>query len=569
MVSMASFWLLSLLLLCTPLAQRFRVAQLAAFGASLCCWTYALLTGMAPPALRAAVMTTAAMGAVAMGRPNDAWRGIVFAAAILTTWRPELIWTAGFHLSFSAVIALHGHGGRRESKEQDAESTGPPGLAVRCWHRSRQIVGASTVAALATAPWVAHHFGQVSLMGVVANALAVPVVGALLLPGVFLAAIASVIPLPGRGYFFLAVDGGVTFFLDAMGWLARCSWSSQTVPRPNLWEAGLLCVALLLVSGAGRYRFNWAAALAVALVAVVSWIWRTHAPQWTQSLRVTFLDIGAGDATLVQFPTGQAMLVDAGPSFGDLKGPPLVVALVQRAGTMPLDLLALTHRHNDHVAGLGAMSTQVGFPHLWLPFAEEWSLPRPVGFGRRLLQPLPVAPRCGTVRWGEVTVQVLHPCSDEDRRLSENDRSLVLRLAWRGVAFLLPGDIEEETEAILLRRGVPLQATVLKLPHHGSDTSTSAAFLAAVSPALAIASCRAGGRNPLPHSAVHRRVVRSGAVLLSTAEVGAVRVTTTGQTVAVATARDGLIFRELSGVVPYEDSGATGPAAPLHRVSSE
>jgi len=140
---------------------------------------------------------------------------------------------------------------------------------------------------------------------------------------------------------------------------------------------------------------------------------------------------------------------------------------------------------------------------------------------------------------GEVRVEALHPCRAEDAGLTENDRSLVLRLTYGDVALLLPGDIEIESERILVERSSELRATVLKLPHHGSETSSSEGLLDVVRPEVAIGSCARSRRRRLPDASVESRLHGRGVLVLSTAELGAIRLTTDGERIRFDTARVG------------------------------
>jgi competence protein ComEC len=149
---------------------------------------------------------------------------------------------------------------------------------------------------------------------------------------------------------------------------------------------------------------------------------------------------------------------------------------------------------------------------------------------------------CGERHLGGVVIDVLHPCSPGLEALSENDMSLVLRITYGRFSLLLPGDIEEEAEATLVEKHLDgLRADVLKVPHHGSDTSSTESFLDAVRPRLAVVSCGASERRPLPAPEVAARLRRQGALVVSTAELGAIEVKTDGQIMRARSARSGAL----------------------------
>lgn len=525
LISGLIFWGCTAVLLRTSLAARGRVAALAVAPATLGCWSYALVTGAGPPAVRAAIMTSAALLAWAVGRPSRADHAVWLAAVILLVDRPELAFRAGFQLSFAAVLVLQrlGLSGLTRSTSNEADSGG----LVRCGRALRKATTTALIASLVTAPVVAHHFGYLSPWAPVVNVVAVPVMGAALLPATLILAAVAAAWEPLGGVLALPVGAGLELFLGGLRAASELPSSAVSVPRPTMLEATGLVTALVLV----LWRRRWMTLVALALVAVVTVtaIARLQAPRLQRELRLTFVDVGSGDATLIELPGGGRVLIDAGPRAAQVSSPNEVVTALGRRGWGQLRLLALTHGHADHVTGAPAVLEAVGAASLWRPGVE--SGPR----------------RCGAQVIGGVRFEVLYPCDRSVAGLEENDRSLVLRLVYGDVAVLLPGDIEAAAEARLLSAGHQLRAQVLKLPHHGSDTSSSEAFLEAVDPELAVASCGRSRRRRLPHPRVAARLARRGAMVLGTAEVGAVEVVTDGERIEVATARLGAVRLRAAG----------------------
>jgi competence protein ComEC len=202
------------------------------------------------------------------------------------------------------------------------------------------------------------------------------------------------------------------------------------------------------------------------------------------------------------------------------------VPALRALGVARLDLLVASHGDLDHRGGLVAVLQALPVGALWLPAGAA----REPDFGalratasRRGVAVREVAAGHPVRRLGDLAVEVLWP-PPVARGLTRNDRSLVLRVAVGGRRILLPGDLEAPGEAALLARGADLSADVLKLPHHGSETSSGRAFLEAVSPLLAIASAPCRGRWGMPHPEVRTRVRAAGAALWWTGRDGAVRV---------------------------------------------
>ena len=283
-------------------------------------------------------------------------------------------------------------------------------------------------------------------------------------------------------------------------------------------------------------------ALAVALTAV-AWgaAWQTEHPTVT----VTFLDVGQGDAILIQGPA-RTVLVDGGglrdvaPEQYDI-GRAVVLPALMLAGVRSLDALVLSHADDDHAAGAVAVVEQLPVGLLLEPDLPSPALGyerlRAAAARRRVTR---VAARTAQVMHlgAGARLYVLHPPS---RRVlgtgsDLNNNSVVLKLVFGEVAFLFLGDLEDEGEAVLVHAGHNLRSTVLKVSHHGGATSTTAAVLEAVAPTLAVISV---GANPFGHPSepVLDRLRARGVMVLRTDVSGAVTVRTDGRRLWVTTFR--------------------------------
>jgi len=302
-----------------------------------------------------------------------------------------------------------------------------------------------------------------------------------------------------------------------------------------------------------RTRLTRAAALSAALLGAVIAIGPDAAardrvaPPAAGSLRVAFLDVGQGDATLIVLPDRRALLVDAGglpiaPPQDPPDGPAFdigerVVAPALRAlGIRTLDTLVITHPDPDHIGGARAMLRRFAPRAIWE------GVPVPPHPARRALRDAAIA---DGLEWRTVTVPdrveiagveivVLHPPPpDWERQRVRNDDSVVLSVRYGSVAVILPGDIGKEGEPRALRHVEPAPITIVKAPHHGSATSSTPEFVSALKPRAVIFSV--GRRNPFGHPAppVVARYQAGGAALFSTAEDGAVILDTDGKTVEV------------------------------------
>jgi competence protein ComEC len=468
-----------------PLPAR-KAGAAAAIAAAL---SYTLLAGFAVPAQRTFYMVTVVALALWSGRIASPARTLSLALAVVTALDPWAVLQAGFWLSFGAVALIFyvGAGWTR----------GEPRLLQ--WLRVQCAI------TVGLAPAALALFAQVSAIGPLANALAIPLVSAVITPLALAAAVAPVDSL------LTLAEWLVQWLLEYLEWCAQLPaavWQQHAPP----WWATLLALAgaawLLLPRG-----FPWRASGAALLVPAFALPPAAPAPgeAW-----VTTLDVGQGLAVLVR-TSRHALLYDAGPAFGPEadSGERIVAPALRALGVARLDALVLTHNDLDHIGGARSVleSMEVG--------ALLSSLPA----GHPLLVMASSPQRClrgERWEWDGVRFAVLHPPAAVAAR-RRNDESCVLRVSAGATAMLLAGDIERGAE-FALARGGGLSADALLVPHHGSRSSSSAPFLEAVRPRVAVAA--AGYRNRFGHPAaeVLARYAAAGVRLLRTDLDGAVTV---------------------------------------------
>jgi competence protein ComEC len=518
------------LLFWTALAARVEVRRIAcAVGvpAALC---YAAFAGGAPSAWRAAVTAALAWTLVAAGRRPDAVATTAFAAMLLGAVDPREVTRPAFLLSIVATAAI---------------LAGPPALARDFRGLVRAAIATSVRAALATAPIVLWCFGSVPIVGVIANVVLLPF-GSLLLVQLSAAhaLLCTLTPLsaPSAVAFTLVSDA----FLNACSAFARLA-PRQVWPPPDVWQGLVFAIAAAALLRARALR-AWLRIALIAALCLGLLEWRLRAVERPEGrLRVTFLDVGQGDAALIDLPNGRAMLIDAGgnPGGGPDPGSSVLVPLLRARRRSVIDIAVLTHPHPDHYGGLGAVLQQIGIAELWDngQAETEAELQAPSLEASRLLAAarargaLVRAPAalCGHPRNdGGARIQVLAPCPRYDAGYDANDNSLVLRIDYGRRRLLFAGDAEAHGESVLLEHASELRADVLKVAHHGSRSSSSAAFLAAVAPKLAIISAGTGNRFGHPHAEALQRL-KTVPHVLNLAEVGGTIVETDGNALQVRT----------------------------------
>jgi competence protein ComEC len=285
--------------------------------------------------------------------------------------------------------------------------------------------------------------------------------------------------------------------------------------------------------------WRWERLLLIALAATVGLSWRYVWQSSNRLLLVTFLDVGEGDAAVVRAPSGLTILIDGGGEAGPQPGPGdagdnVIVPALLMFGAPRLDAVVLTHADEDHVGGLDSVLREIPSRLIVVPglAADTDSYEDFREQVRRLRVPVHRARPGQMFRLGDgITARVLHPASTliAGTGSDSNNNSVVLRLVYDQVSFLMPGDLEREGEQVLLDSRTALRSTVLKVAHHGSDTGTGPAFLKAVRPDLAVISV--GRDNPFGHPSPSTvaRLRRAGAAVMRTDINGAITVKTSGK----------------------------------------
>ena len=499
-------------------ALRVPRAASALAGAALV-WLYVLATGARPPAVRAGVGTTLGLLASAVGRERDLASALALAALVLMLQNPLVLFDVSFQLTFAATAGI-------------LLAYGP--LCQAMAKLPRALAGAVAVTAgaqLGVTPLLAYYFQEVSLVGFAASLIGAPLTGALVPLGLAAGLLFHVWP-GGTQLLAAVVNWGLEALLAATAGFARLPWAVVSVPKPASWAIAvwwvLAAVALRWSELAPRWRRGllWACTLIVA----ATWSAAALVPR---PLEMLVLDVGQGDAILIRTPAGVTALVDGGGRrvlegnevFN--AGKDVVLPFLRREGVRRVDVVVVTHPHDDHLAGLLPVLSGVpvglvvdnghgGSTPLW---DEYLAIIRERGLARRIVQA-----GQSIVLDGQTVLEVLHPPSVPLAGAGDglNDNSIVLRLRYGRTAVLLTGDLDVAGQEHLLKIGADLRADVVKVPHHGSRLSLVSEFYAATGAAAAVISVGANTYGQ-PHPDVLAVLEQLGISIYRTDVHGALR----------------------------------------------
>ncbi len=412
-----------------------------------------------------------------------------------------------------------------------------------------EIVFVSAMLQLGMLPPLAFYFHRVALAGPFANVPALLLTGIAVPVGFLMLAASLVSPLIASwlarllGIILTSLDAAVRWFAD---WHA----ASYRIPGPSVAVMAVFVALAILLAAAIRMRWKvwWLGSVIVALLATAVVIAAyPFAPRFApKRLEVTVLDVGQGDSIFVSFPAGRTMLVDGGGELGSFHsggmrsgidtGEDIVSPYLWSRGIKKIDVVALTHAHEDHLGGLPAIFENFRVGEFWVGRDIQSAAYRQV---------LDAARAHGVVirhlKQGDsfsedgVAASVLWPEELSEGKSAKNDDSLVLRLADGAETFLLAGDIERPSERAILVEEQPVQVNFLKVAHHGSKTSTTEPFLSAAHPEFAAIS--AGRDNTFGHPApeVTERLAEAGVRVFRTDRDGAITASTDGNTLSVST----------------------------------
>ena len=503
-------------------------------------WLYALVSGMPLSVVRAAAMGSVFLAAAWLGRPRSVLQALAISVAVMVAISPQVLKQISFQLSFAAMagIALALPYQARVTAALSRWRTTGNGWQ-RSWMGSiLALVVASLIvsggAVLTTWPLVAYNFDRIPLLGILVTILALPALPLILAGTLATALVGFLHPVLGQ------VIGWITwvplsYLIELISRAPAYTVSGAAVGSGLVWAWYIVLGGLLLLARATPYMptrwtglrrllgvpldasaipapaINPAAAsfgltLVLAVTGVFLWFQIFSGPDG--KLHVYFFDVGQGDSALIVTPTGKQVLVDGGPgaesAIRALVGP-------MSAGDNSLDIVVLTHLDADHSRGLlevldryQVASVLVGLENPDAALYPQWQA------SLEHEAPTRISVQAGhrIILEPGLRLEVLNPPAEPlgGTVADQNNNSVVLRIVYGGVSFLLAADIEAMAENYLAHRNVDIDSTVLKVAHHGSKTSTTPVFLSRVNPVVAVVSVGESNRFSHPHPEVVQRI---------------------------------------------------------------
>ncbi|MBI4847664.1 MAG: DNA internalization-related competence protein ComEC/Rec2 [Nitrospirae bacterium] len=505
---------------------------------------YVLLSGMSAPAVRSFIMIFIYMLALFLGRRDQWLNSLAIAAFIILMYQPKTLFDLSFQLSFIAVLSI-GYAAEKKSEDgrQNTESrtmgrarvhlSTDGGICTFLTDKVKTVILMTIAAVAGTAPLVALVFKQFPLISPLSNLVITPLVCFVILPlGFFSAFFALIFQMSSMPL------GGLTdvlsrFALTLVKTFSQVPHSNFHIPNPSIVMIVLYFLSLISIINPsvspldkGGIKRGWRL-LPLALVICIYLI----TPHFKgKEFKVTFLDVGQGDSSVVQLPDGKTMLIDGGTQEPDT-GRSVIAPYLWSKGIRSIDYLVATHLHPDHYGGLIYIMDNFKVGEIWL---NSMRTNEAENFFRKMLEkkiPYRVLARGDALEAKGYRIYALHPYKEffadsaRGQFSNQNSGSLVLKLVSDNASILFTADIETEAEENLLHLGKWLKSDIIKAPHHGGNTSSSEKFLKAVNPQTAVMSVGKHNQYNHPHKETLERYGHAGAMIYRTDVNGAVTMT--------------------------------------------
>ena len=469
--------------------------------------TYAILSGLLPQVLRSATMGILVFLAKTLDKDAEGARLLTITALAMLINQPLLLFDVSFQLSFSATAGLMAISNEQLAMSNERNIT----------HCALRIAHCTIAAQLASLPIIIWYFNQISLSSVLANIFVMPLLEIVIVGGLLGGIFSAVVPLAGKIFFTgEALIFGAGAELNRV--FANLPLSSVQVPTLGI-LAGVFYYAALI--------FRRPIILLMIIFLLVPNFFRAG------NVEVSFVDVGQGDCAVVITPHKRCLIFDTGgvrDKVFDVGGR-VVVPYLKHENIREVDKIFLTHVHEDHAGGAGTVIKKLPVGEIITAGESKSEYAAVFGIAEEYLPPLKQGHAGENYNVDGVEVEVLFA----PRVGTGNEISNVYRVRYGGVSFLITGDLITEVETQILREGIDVSSTVLKVAHHGSKTSSSEEFLQAVKPKCAVICVGYGNNFGHPRAEVLERLENLPTKIYRTDRDGLIKFKTDGKNLRVET----------------------------------
>lgn len=483
---------------------------------------YCILTGFGVSTIRAVIMISIILLSEILLRKHDIYTSLSLSAFLILLCQPLFLWDAGFQLSFTAILGL-------------LFISPLFNKAHFINKRIRELLGASFGAGLATLPIVSYHFYYISSIGFLLNIIVVPLASFLVAFG-FLAGVVGLFWIDGASFIMGIVYYILCFYEYIIKLFLKIPYANIITGRPLAWQIILyylcLIIPVLYIFFKRKYKINKKVFLYGFIFCMSLWL-IVFIKQ--DSCEIVFLDVGQGDSIAIHTKNNKNILIDG----GEKEANKIILPYLRYKGVQSIDALFLTHPDKDHLGGLIGILGTIKVKNIYITAKDikEDELYRDF-----IIKANQLGISCNLLKQGDkisidkVEFYCFYP-EDNETKYDEgwNSASLTLKVHIDKQTFLFTGDIEKEEEIKIINKYKPIDVDFLKVPHHGSKTSSSLDFIEWCNPKYAIISCGKNNRYGHPHEEVIERYTSKNINIISTANSGAVMIFTDGKNYSIHT----------------------------------
>jgi len=558
------------------LLLRFNIFKISLLFATIPIIIYAFIAGLGISTIRATIMILTFLLSSLLDRERDILNTVALAAFIILIIAPASLFDVSFQLSFTAVTAIIVITPRLSIfiPKWNAEEDKPPSLKRKITLNILLFIIVSLAATLGTLPLIAFYFNRLSTVTLLSNIMIIPIIGFVVLPlGLLTIVIAPVIS-PLATVLIKIASFFAGFSVSIINFLASFSFSSVFVTTPALIEITayylILMASVKLIDtwaetnrpvpisstrqvpsnppfnkSVIKYRILKISFGLLILFFVADGVYLHIKGKNTGHLKATFIDVGQGSSTLIEFPGGKKMLVDGGGFYDNSSfdiGKCVVAPFLWHERIKKIDVVVLTHPDQDHIGGLIYILRNFKIKEVWsngqktnrksyldfLEIIEEKNIPHRI-----------ISNNTPEIKIGNTSVKILNPVESIPEggclipEFDFNNNGVVMKITFGDVSILLPADISQTTESNLILSVDNLRSNILMAPHHGAHTSSTIPFLRRIQPEISIFSCGPDNVFGFPDPDVLDRHRKTGAKIFRTDKNGAIAIKTNGKNVSI------------------------------------